>query len=292
MKKIYILFLISSMLFSCNGKTGKTDEIKTPVITVSLLPQKKFIEKIAGNDFKVNVLIPPGASPAAYTLLPSQLKDISNSVLWFRMGYIGFELSWKDKISQANTKMKVVNLSEGIDLIAQKTKEINGQKIYVGVNPHIWLSPVLVKQMAKVILNELISIKPEKKKEYTENFLIFQKECDILDARLKEMLKDYKGKKFILYHPSLSYYARDYGLVQYSIEAGGKEPTSQHLRKLVDMAKSEGIKTVYIQNDLDKEHALVFADEIDGKVIAIWPLNPEWEDNLLYMTNLLIENFE
>lgn len=261
------------------------------MITVSILPQKTFVEKIAGNDFEVNVLIPPGSSPAAYTLLPSQLKDIAGSALWFRIGYIGFEHSWKDKIAQANTKMKVVNLAEGLDVIADKIEQ-HGDHVHIdGVDPHVWLSPTLVKQMAKTILDELTILKPEKAAEYKANYMRFVKECDELDIELKNKLKPYKGRKFIVFHPSLSYYARDYGLDQYSLETGGKEPTPQQMAEIVDMAKAEGIKTIYIQSEFDREHARVFAEEIDGEIIQVWPLDPAWAENLRAMTNIFIDNF-
>ena len=97
MKKIILIFIVTTILFSCNPGKTKKEETGKKVITVSILPQKIFVEKIAGDDFEVNVLIPTGASPAAYTLLPSQLKEISKSVIWFRIGYIGFEYSWKEK---------------------------------------------------------------------------------------------------------------------------------------------------------------------------------------------------
>ena len=81
--------------------------------------------------------------------MPSQLKEIANSAVWFRIGYIGFEYSWAEKIIQANKAMKVVDLSEGLDLIADKIEQ-HGDHVHMhGVDPHIWLSPVLVKQMAK-----------------------------------------------------------------------------------------------------------------------------------------------
>ncbi len=261
------------------------------VLTVSILPQKTFVQKIAGNDFEVILLIPPGSSPAAYTLLPSQLKDISRSAVWFRIGYIGFEHSWKDKISQANSNMKVVNISEGLDLIADKIEQ-HGDHVHIdGVDPHVWLSPVLVKQMSKRILDELIALKPEKTAEYKANYMAFVKECDDLHVELSNKLKDYKGRKFIVFHPSLSYYAREYGLEQYSLESGGKEPTPQHLRSVVDLARKEDIKMIYIQSEFDREHARVFAEEIGGDIIQVSPLNPEWAQNLRYMTDLLIENF-
>ena len=290
MKKTVLLLIISVALFSCNSKKANKNKAGS-VITVSILPQKTFVEKIAGNDFKVNVLIPPGSSPAAYTLLPSQLKEIANSAVWFRMGYIGFEYSWKEKISNANKAMKVVDLSEGLNLIAQSSKQEGDRTIYEGVNPHIWLSPVLVKQIAKTILDELVLLKPEKSEKYKANYLKFLKEINLLDNKIRTKLKDFAGRKIILFHPSLSYYARDYGLEQFSLEVGGKQTTPKLMAKIVDIAKKENIRVIYIQSEFDREHARVFAEEINGKIIQISPLAPNWADNLLEMTNTIIENF-
>jgi len=290
MKKIVLLLIIAVVLFSCNSKKANKNEAGS-VITVSILPQKTFVEKIAGDDFEVNVLIPPGSSPAAYSLLPSQLIDVAKSAVWFRIGYIGFEYSWKDKIAQANTNMKVVDLSEGLDLIADKVEQ-HGDHVHMqGVDPHIWLSPVLVKQIAHKILVELLILKPEKRVEYEENYLKFTKEIDKINIEITNKLKEFQGKKIIVFHPSLSYYARDFGLEQYSLETGGKEPTPQQLASVVDLARDENLRTIYIQSEFDIEHARVFADEINGEIIQVWPLNPEWGKNLIEMTNIFIANF-
>lgn len=291
MKKIISILAVFVVVVSCSSNKSSEKKQESNVITVSILPQKTFVEKIAGDDFEINLLIPPGSSPAAYTLLPSQLKDISRSAVWFRIGYIGFEHSWKDKIAQANTNMKVVNLSEGLDLIAEK-EERHGDHVHLdGVDPHVWLSPILAKQMAKRILDELIDLKPEKTSEYKANYMRFVKECDQLNIDIKNKLKPYAGQKFIVFHPSLSYYAREYGLEQYSLESGGKEPTPQQLKNVVDLAKKENIKIIYIQSEFDREHARVFAQEIGGDIIQVWPLNPAWEENLRNMTDILVDNF-
>ncbi|WP_167610573.1 metal ABC transporter solute-binding protein, Zn/Mn family [Maribellus sediminis] len=291
MKQILIVLVAALFFVSCGNQKGKQAETESKVITVSILPQRTFVEKIVGDDFAVNVLIPPGSSPAAYTLLPSQLKDISKSAVWFRIGYIGFEHSWKDKVSEANPKMKVINISEGLDLIADKMEQ-HGDHMHIdGVDPHVWLAPLMVKKMSKTILDEVVALNPEKKEEYTANYKKFAEECDQLDAELRAKLEPYKGRKFIVFHPSLSYYAREFGLDQYSLETGGKEPTPQHMKSVVDMANKENIRVIYIQSEFDREHARVFADEIKGKIVQVWPLNPEWEKNLRDMTDTLIANF-
>lgn len=290
MKKILIMLAIAAIFGACNSKKAKTDS-PANFITVSILPQKTFVEKIAGDDFVVNVLIPRGTSPAAYTLLPSQMEEISKSIVWFRIGYIGFEQSWKDKIEQANTKMKVVDLSEGLDIIA-KEKLMQGDHIqYIGVDPHIWLSPVLVKKMAERILKELSAINPGQSLKYKTNYLEFVKEIDQLNIEIANKLKPFAGRKIIVFHPSLSYFAREYGLLQYSLESGGKEPTPQRMTELIDLSKKENIKVMYIQSEFDRENARVFAEEVGGKVIQVRPLDPAWAENLMEMTNIIVDNF-
>jgi len=286
-----LVIILTAMLFACGSKKSKNEAEEKSVVTVSILPIKTFVEEIAGNDFEINVLLPPGASPADFTLVPSQLKDISRSEVWFRIGYIGFEYSWKDKIEQANRKMKVVNLSEGLDLITDEYLPSGEKSSTGGINPHTWLSPTLVKQMAGRIAEELAVLNPEKKQEYEENLSQFIEKINELDAEIRNKLENFEGRQIILFHPSLSYFAREYGLIQYSLEPGGKEPTPQRMAALVDFARKENIRAIYIQSDFDREQARVFAEEIDGEVVEMWPLNPEWFENLRSITELLIRHF-
>jgi zinc transport system substrate-binding protein len=290
MRKLVLLLAIVIIFGSCNSKKTQNEE-PMKFITVSILPQKTFVEKIAGDDFVVNVLIPPGTSPAAYTLLPSQLEEISKSAIWFRIGYIGFEHSWKDKIAQANTKMKVVDLSEGLDLIAQGTEQHGDHVHPVGVDPHIWLSPILVKEMAKRILDEVSELNPKESLKYKTNYLEFVKEIDQLNIEIANKLKPFEGRKIVVFHPSLSYFARDYGLLQYSLESGGKEPTPQRMRELIDLSKKENIKVMYIQGELDRDHARVFAEEVGGEIIQVRPLDPAWAENLMEMADIIASKF-
>jgi zinc transport system substrate-binding protein len=290
MNKIVVLIFLS-FLFACNANKNSSDNQAKKIVTVSILPQKTFVEEIAGEDFYINVLIPTGASPATYTLLPSQLKNISRSEIWFRIGHIGFEYSWKDKIEQANKSMKIIDLSEGLELIADNHKH-HGDHVHVdGIDPHIWLSPSLVKLMSQRIAEELIQLNPEKKNVYLDNLRKFSEEIEHIDNNIKTALKDYKGRQFLTYHPSLGYYAREYGLMQHSLEPEGKEPTPQHMKTIVELARKNNIHTIYIQEEFDSEHARVFAEEIDGTVVQVRPLSPDWSGNLAELTKIIIENF-
>jgi len=284
--KTLLNLLILTLLVGCIPK--KQPPAGNSRILVTILPEKSFIEKIAGNDFEVTILVPQGANPATYSLLPSQLVEISKSSHWFRMGYVGFELSSADRILSIQPDLKVVDLSSGLDIIAQRS--LQKPEIITGQDPHIWLSPGNVRIMARRILEELVQINPEKNEVYTAGYQQFVKETEVVHDSIRSLLKDGQGKAFITFHPSLSYFARDYGLVQYSMEEGGKEPSPAHLARLAETAREKGIRTVYIQSEDDREIAATFAREIGGKVVQIWPLNPSWGENLLSIARELSVN--
>jgi len=292
MKQLLFVLIIAIVLGSCQSGKKPNDTAKKPVILVSILPQKTFVEKIAGDDFEVVVLVPPGASSEAFTLIPSQLKDIAVSVAWFRIGYIGFELSWKDKIFEANKTMKIYDLSEGLNLVSEKTILGNGQEIETGVDPHIWLSPALVKEMALKIKNILTEINPSGRQKYMERCQDYIEEISQTDIEIRKELSGFEGRTIIVFHPSLTYFARDFGLNQVSLESGGKEPTPRHIRQVVDLAKKEKIKVIYIQSELDQEHARLMAEEIGGKIIRIFPLSPDWNNNLISIARTISNNFK
>jgi zinc transport system substrate-binding protein len=279
---VWIIFIFGGCSFKTGDITGKQK------ILVTILPEKTFIEKIAGNDFDITVLVPPGANPSVYSLLPSQMVEITRASVWFRMGYVGFELSSGDRIKEVNKKMKIVDLSSGLDIISQRST--HNPAAMAGNDPHTWLSPENVKIMSSHITKELVLINPSKGKEYFSSLQRFQEEIRATEDSLKCLLKDKRGKKFICYHPSLSYFARDNGLIQLSLEEGGKEPSPAHLTTLLETARKEGIKTIYIQSDYDKELASTFAGEIGGRIVRIWPLNPAWSENMISIARALNEN--
>jgi zinc transport system substrate-binding protein len=286
--KYIVNFLIIILIASgCGPQTPKQNE--KPIVLVSILPQKTFVEKIAGDDFEISILIPHGANPTTYSILPTQMAEISDASIWFRMGYVGFELSWADKIIQTNPEMKVVDLSKGLDLIAARKDESTGE--LTGVDPHIWLSPTLVKKMVRTIRDELIVLRPDRTEVYNLAYQQYMKEIDEADLQVKQLFKGFEGRKFISFHPSLSYFAREYGIEQFSFQQMGKEPTPSQVANLVNIARADNIKVIYIQSDFDRENARMFVQEIDGEIIQVWPLNPEWSQNLIEMGRLISGNF-
>ena len=177
MRKFFIL-AVALVLGSCGIRGPREGE--KPVVLVSILPQKTFVEKIGGGDFTISVLIPHGANPTTYTLLPAQMAEISAARLWLRMGYVGFELSWGERIREANPLMKEADLSEGLQLIGINPAGEQGGRS--GIDPHTWMSPANVRIMAARILEELVRINPSIKEARMARIEDFVKEIDTTDA--------------------------------------------------------------------------------------------------------------
>ena len=277
-----LIALIAIVLVSC--QPGETTNNK-PVVSVSILPQKYFIERLAGDYVEVNVLIPPGASPATYEPTLTQLTKLDQSNVYMRIGHIGFELSWMDRIRSVNPDMKIIDLSSGVAMIHEEGnhREDHHGHVHGGIDPHIWMSAINAKTIVDNIYQELILMLPDQKDSLKIRYLALEQELDSLHLLLTYSLGKLEQKSFLIYHPALTYFARDYGLNQYPLEIEGKTPSPAHLKKIIDLGRKENINSIFIQSQFDQRNAEVLADEIDAKIIPFNPLDEQWDKQMLYI---------
>ena len=157
------------------------------------------------------------------------------------------------------------------------------------LDPHIWLSPQLVKLQAENIYQGLVKIDPENEAEYQANLAQFLTEIDQLDRQIQQNLAGVENRQFIVFHPSWGYFARDYDLEQVSIEVGGQEPSAAELGEIVKEAQEENIKVIFAQPEFSTQSAETIAQEIGGQVLLITPLAPDWSNNLLQVSQTFAE---
>lgn len=284
MNRIVLGILIASSLVSCRQEANKP---QNTIISVSIQPQKYFVERIAGDAVEVNVLIPPGASPATYEPTLAQLASLDQSELYMKIGYVGFELSWMDKISSVNPEMRIADVSKGIILI-REDEEHEGHShghVHGGVDPHIWMSVVNAKVIAGNVYNELLLLFPEREEEMSKRLLGFTHELDSMHSYISLIMKDLEDRSFLIYHPALSYFARDYMLVQHPIEVEGKSPSPAHLKKITDLSKEKNMKTIFVQSQFDQRNAEILAQEIDAEIVRFNPLDEAWKKQMLYIVD-------
>lgn len=252
-------------------------------VTVSIVPQQYFVERIGGGLVQVSVMVLPGASPAVYEPKPQQMVALTKSRLYFAMG-VPFERVWLKKFAKINSSMKIVHTEEGIERMPmkglhQEAGEGHGRGI---MDPHVWLSPPLVMIQARNILDALTKADPVHKQEYAKNYKSFIENLVDLDLEIRSIFHDAaEGHKFMVYHPSWGYFAKAYGLTQIPIEIEGKEPTPKALENLIQYARKEGVKVVFVQPQFSSKSAKIIADALSADVTVADPLARRWKENLL-----------
>ncbi|WP_200762649.1 metal ABC transporter solute-binding protein, Zn/Mn family [Nitrosophilus alvini] len=261
-------------------------------VAVSIMPQKFFVEKIAGDLANIEVMVPPGSSPATYSVKPGQLKDLKKASVYFSVG-VPFEKAWLKRFHSVNKKLIIADTSKYIKKIPMETdhhheEEHEHNHEHGSLDPHIWLAPPLAILQARVILENLVKLDPKNSAVYFKNYNDFVKECAYLDTRIFQAIRKIPKKEFIVYHPSFGYFAKLYGLKQIAIEKEGKEPGMKHLKEIIDFAKKKDIKVIFAEPQFPKKSADFIAKKIGGIVLLVDPLAYEWDKNLLKV----VEAFE
>ncbi len=260
-------------------------------VFVSILPQKYMVERIGKNKVHVNVMVAPGASPHTYEPKPAQMAALSNAQLYFSIG-VPFENFWLDKIAAANPQMNIIHTDEGIHKLPMATyhgenhhgnasdHENNSSHGHSGMDPHIWTSPILVKQLAVAICKALSKADPSNASFFASNLNAFIREIQDLDQALHALFQDKAGTRFIVFHPAWGYFANDYGLEMIPIEMEGKDPKPAQLMALIKHVRERGIRVLFVQPQFSSKSAALIAKEIKGRVVAVDPLAYQWMDNL------------
>jgi len=262
-------------------------------VFVSILPQKYFVEKIGGDFVEVAVMVQPGASPATYEPKPKQMVALAKSDIYFAIG-VPFEKTWLPKIVATNSRMHLVHTQAGIEKMAMKAHHARqgeskhqygetepGSDHHTGKDPHVWLSPPLVMQQARNILNGLETLDPSRRAFYQANYKSFIVELVDLDLELKRLFETTADHaEFMVFHPSWGYFAHAYGLEQVPIEIEGKEPKPAELKYLIEHGKKIGIEVIFVQPQFSWQAAQTIAQATTAQIVVVDPLATDWAENL------------
>ena len=276
---IILIFTVAALYYLYSLKTdsnGPKDKIE---VIVSLGPQVEFVKAVGGDKVEVTLMVPPGADPHTYEPLPDQLNHVSKAQMYVEVGTpVEFELNYMDKLKSLNPSMLVVNSSRGIDLIPNIAENENSS------DPHVWVSPKNAKIMVENIYQGLVQIDPNNTGYYTTNRDNYIMQLDELDANITKSLEGKENSQIIVYHPAWAYFCKDYNLHQIPIESEGKEPTSQEIAAVIDFARKNNVKVIFIEPQYSPKSAEVIASEINGKVLKIDDLAQNYIENLKNVT--------
>jgi zinc transport system substrate-binding protein len=270
MRKI-ICILFSVILYSCGSPVKDSG---SSIITVSIAPFKYFVKEIAGDEYEINIMVPAGSNPHIYEPFPEQISKLRKSVAYISNGYLGFEMTWLDRFYETNKTMKRLSLGDKINPIVSGHHH-DGDDVE-GADPHYWVSPKCAIIMSASVKEFLCQLNPSQKQKYENNYLSLVSKIQEVDNQAKELFSGFKARSFMIYHPNLGYLARDYDLEEITVENEGKEPTPSRMKELIDHARKDGLKTIFVQREYDTKNAKAIAGEIGAEIRIIDPLSEDW----------------
>lgn len=253
-------------------------------VYVSILPQKYLVQRVGGDHVRVSVMVGPGQSPATFEPRPRQMAGLARARLYYRIG-VPFESVWMDRIRAANPRMSILDARDGIRLRPIDSAGGAGDHGHAGDgrprdDPHIWLSPALVKIMAARLRDRLIELDPGHEADYRANTRAFIDDLSRLQQRIRQRLAGLKNRSFMVFHPSWGYFADEFGLRQIPIESEGKAPGASTLARLMDQARRQRVGMIFVQPQFGQTQARALAQSVGARLVTIDSLAEDYIDNL------------
>lgn len=262
---------------------------------VTIAPQESMVKAIGGDHVSVTLMVPAGQDPHTYEPTSGQIGAVSDADIYFEVGSgVEFEVARMSALREVNPEMVLVNCSTNITLLEMGEghgHEGEGQD-HGATDPHVWLSPVNLKQMARNVHDGLVQVDPAHAEDYDRNLQEYESRMDTLHENISAELAEYEGMEFMVYHPAWTYFAHEYELTQMAIEQEGQEPGPAGIQAIIDQAREHGIHVIFVSPQIDSSSAQVIAEEIDGEVVITDPLPTDIETELLNLAREMADGFQ
>ncbi len=275
----FALSVLSGCMAEPKGSQNLTNATVGAIkVVVSIAPFKEWVKEVGKQRVDVHILIPPGKEPHTFDPTPRELMEFRDAKVFVKNG-AGLEF-WADKVLAVNPDIRIVDISKGASLIA-----LNDSGSY---DPHVWMSLKNAENAVALIKEALVAIDPANKAFYDENAAAYISNLKGADKAIRQKLSQKKIKEFIVFHPALAYFAKDYGLKQVEIKGKGKEPSPKQIKKVVDIARDKNITVVFVEPQFDPSKAKAIANEINGTVGILNPLAEDYLNNIKRIADKLM----
>ena len=285
--RFLLIIIIAGSLIGCADRKIVVEN--RAIVTIA--PLKPLVEAILDDDFEVSVLVPQGASPETFEPTPKQLSEVESARFVFGTGLLEFEQELLHRIARNE---QIINLSQGIELIAGTCSHAHHAHANYshshahGIDPHIWCSPKSIGKMAENMYSAIAREMPDSV-NYDKNYTTLCIKLLEFDEEIAELCRQSKCSTFVIYHPALTYLARDYGLTQVAVEHDGKEPSAKHLAKIIEQARAEEVKHIFYQSEFPASSVEVICQDIGATAVEINPLKEDIFENIRHIVTLITE---
>jgi zinc transport system substrate-binding protein len=273
---------------------------------VSIMPHAWLLERVGGDDVDVHVMVQPGQSPHSYEPTPQQMAALAEAQVYFLLG-VPFEKALKAKMEKTHKSLLLVDTCRGLTLRRMEHPDHHEEEHTApagakhghdhdheagALDPHTWLDPMMVKAQARVMAEELSRLAPARADALKTRLAAVEADLDAVDRRIAAALAPVKGGKFYVFHPAFGYFGDRYGLKQEPVEIEGKEPGPQQLAALIEAARKDKVRVIFVQPQFSRRSAEAVAKAIGGGVVPLDTLARDYLANLEDMAARLRQALE
>lgn len=270
-----VTLLVPAGLAACQRQGGG----ERLIVAVTIVPEAAFAGAVCGDRAEILTLVPPGYSPENYEPTAQLMERFDRADIYFSIGVPAEEARI---LPAAPEDMRIVALDDKVAEVYPRRHFEDG-----GIDHHVWLSPKRAILMVETIAGEMSRLDPEYAEYYRDNAESYIETLRAADVKIKAALEGVENRKFVAYHPAFGYFADDYDLIMYALEEEGKEASLKHTQDMINLARVEGIKVIFYQEEIDVSRSEAYAEEIGGRAIMLSPLAADYADNLVNMAEQL-----
>ncbi|WP_174614193.1 metal ABC transporter solute-binding protein, Zn/Mn family [Virgibacillus ihumii] len=284
-KLLLTLFITGIITAGCaSSPSGQSDSEGMTVYT-SIYPIQYAVERIGGNTLNAESVYPPGVDAHTYEPTTKEMTDIAeaDAFIYLGAGMEGFAESAADALSSQDVKL--IELGTYEELFHKNSEHKNhkhGGHQHGGKDPHIWLDPTRMLDMAGIIKGKLIDMNPEKKEIYIDNFNKLKKDLLALDKQFKQTLKNKENKEILVAHAAYGYWEERYGIEQIAISglSSSEEPSQKELTKIIDTAKEHNMKYVIFEQNGADQVSKIIQEQLGLEALHIHNLSVLTQENI------------
>lgn len=294
--------VVLGVLWWRSGRLAHEREGAPLKVAVSIPPLAEFASRVGGASVEVITVVPDGADPHTYEPKPSQLAAIADADLYIAVGAgLEEENTWLGKVVSGFDTVDIVVASEGLELMRGPEGEEYPEEEENGTeegeesyrrgrsDPHVWVSPRNAMHMTANIADAFITRDPDRREDYLRNKEAYIAELEALDAEIGNAISEAGVTAFVAAHPSWGYFARDYGLTQFVIDADGKEASIERMTAVIEAAKSSEVKVIVAAPEFPRKTAEAVGAEIGAEVFVISPLKADHIENMRTMERAILK---
>ena len=212
----------------------------------------------------VNMTQPQTGCLHDYQLTTEDMKLLATGNVMIVNG--GGMESFLDKVTKSQSKLKIIDASEGIPMLKD---DEHGEE-----NPHVWVSVANAILQVDNVVKGLSEADPAHKERYEANGKVYKEKLQKLQADMHQRLDKYQGRQIITFHEAFPYFAQEFNLKLAGIieREPGSEPTPEELEETIKLIQSLGIKVIFTEPQYSSKAAQTIANATGAQISTLDPV--------------------